>query len=208
MKKIQHVWFDFSDTLARTSDGHRALLYKSFADAVGEPVSAALIEKFKQFHSTYNSNSAVFTVGLGLRPGYWADCVQSADPATLYTLADPQIPQVLEQLRAFVPVSLFSNMRMERLLPAIGLKKEWFTHCLSGSEFKKPKPALDGFYKMIELSNLPSEKILFIGDSVEKEILPAKKVGMMTGIVWSTAAAADFSFKDFEEILATVKQSA
>lgn len=208
MKKIHHVWFDFSDTLARTSDEHRKLLYKSFADAVGEPVSPALIDKFKELYKKYNSHSAVFTVGLGLPAGYWANCVQSVDPATLYSLADPDIPDVLEQLRSVVPVSIFSNMRMDTLLPAIGLKKEWFTHCLSGSEFKNPKPALDGFYKMIELSNLPPEQIFFIGDSVQKEILPAKKVGMMTGIVWSDAPEADFSFKNFEEILATVRQSA
>ncbi|NOS66745.1 MAG: HAD family hydrolase [Candidatus Peribacteraceae bacterium] len=207
MKKIQHVWFDFSDTLAFITDAHRTLLYQSFADAVGEPVSPAVIEKFKELHKKYNSHSAVFTVGLGLLPGYWADCVQSADPATLYTLADPHLPQVLEQLHSLVPVSIFSNMRMETLLPAIGLKKEWFTQCLSGSEFKNPKPALDGFYKMIELSNLPPEHILFIGDSVQKEILPAKKVGMMTGIVWSTAPEADFSFCNFEEILVAIQKN-
>lgn len=205
--KIQHVWFDFSDTLARTTDAHRTLLYASFADAVGEPVSPALIEKFKDLYKKYNSHSAIFTVGLGLKPGYWADCVESADPATLYTLADPYIPDVLEQLHSLVPVSIFSNMRMDRLLPAIGLKKEWFTHCLSGSEFKRPKPALDGFYKMIELSNLPPANILFIGDSVEKEILPAKNVGMMTGIVWSESPEADFSFKNFEEIFDVVQRS-
>jgi FMN phosphatase YigB (HAD superfamily) len=207
MTKIQHVWFDFSDTLARTTDAHRSLLNHSFADAIGEPVSPASIEKFKEMYKKYNSHSAVFTTGLGLRPGHWADCVEAADPKALYTLADPHIPDVLQKLHAVVPLSMFSNMRMDKLLPAIGLDAAWFTHCLSGSEFKNPKPALDGFYKMIELSNLPPDQILFIGDSVQKEILPAKKVGMITGIVWSEAPEADFSFKNFDEILPTVKEN-
>ena len=181
------------------------MLYKSFGDAIGETVSPALTKKFKEYHKKYSSNSAVFTTGLGLPAGYWAKCVESVDPATLYSLADSRIPDVLNRLRSLVPISIFSNMRMDKLLPAIGLDRAWFTHCLSGSEFKNPKPALDGFYKMIELSNVSPEHILFVGDSVEKEILPAKKVGMKTGLLWSASAEADYCFKNFEEILEIVQ---
>ena len=207
MPTIKHIWFDFSDTLAFTSEEHNKLLYKSYADIVGKEVSPALIQEFKDLYAQYKSNSAVFTNGLGLPAGYWAKCVESANPTTLYKLIDSKIPDVLDRLRSIVPISIFSNMRMDKMLPAICLDKTWFAHFLSGAEFKNPKPALDGFYKIIEVSSLPPENILFIGDSIKKEIIPAKTVGMLTGLVWSESPEADYSFKNFEEIFELVKHN-
>ncbi len=200
--QIKHIWFDFSETLASVSDERDKFLYKTYADVVGKEVSPVLIQEFKELRAKYKSDSAVFTNGLGMPPGYWADRIDSVDPVKFYKLADPKIPDVLNQLRAIVPISIFSNMRMDKLLPAIGLDKTWFTHFLSGAEFKNPKPALDGFYKIIEVSNLPPEHILFIGDDVQKEMIPVKQVGMIAGLVWSESPEADYSFKNFEDILA------
>ena len=72
-------------------------------------------------------------------------------------------------------------------------------------EVKKPKPALDGFRLVIELSKLPPENILFIGDSVEKEVLPAKSLGILTGLIWSFSPEADYCFNSFQEILELVQ---
>lgn len=205
--RIKHVWFDFSDTLASLSEGHDKLLYETYAKAVGKPVSAALIKEYEELYKKYGSNSAVFTNGLGLVSGYWAKCVDAIELGSMYKLADSRIPIALDQLRKIVPISIFSNMKMDKLLPSIGLDRQLFTHLLSGADFPNPKPALDGFKKVIEMSNLPPQNILFIGDSVQKEIMPAKKVGMIAGLVWSASPEADFSFKNFEEILNTVKQN-
>ena len=91
-------------------------------------------------------------------------------------------------------------------MPALGIKLSWFVHILSASMLKEPKPALEGFYKMIELTGLPADEILYIGDHVEKDVRPAKRVGMRAGIVWKTSDEADFSFKTFDEILVFLQQ--
>jgi FMN phosphatase YigB (HAD superfamily) len=66
---------------------------------------------------------------------------------------------------------------------------------------KEPKPALEGFYKMIGLTREPAENILYIGDSLEKDIRPAKQVGLKTGLIWSQSNEADYSFKKFDDVL-------
>lgn len=78
---------------------------------------------------------------------------------------------------------------------------ELFTHVISAGMIKEPKPALDGYYKMIEFSVLPPNEILYIGDDVGKDVLPAKQVGILTGLMWSKSDEADYCFGGFEEIL-------
>ena len=87
------------------------------------------------------------------------------------------------------------------MLPSLGIDVSFFTHIISSGMFKKPKPALDGFYKLVELSKLPAKEILYIGDSVGKDILPAKQVGIKTGLMWKQSDEADYSFGSFKDIL-------
>lgn len=107
----------------------------------------------------------------------------------------------MQQLRQKIPILIFSNLRLDTILPALHIAPAWFTYIISSGMVKDPKPALEGFYKMIELSSLPAEEILYIGDHVEKDVLPAKKVGVKTGIMWKQSDKADYSFNTFESIL-------
>ena len=66
---------------------------------------------------------------------------------------------------------------------------------------KKPKPDPEGFYKIIELTGLPSVEVIYIGDNVYKDLRPAKTAGLTTGLVWSESLEADYSFKNFDDIL-------
>ncbi len=66
---------------------------------------------------------------------------------------------------------------------------------------ERPKPALDGFYKIIELSKISAKEILYIGDNIEKDIKPAKQVGLLTGLIWQKSDEANYSFEKFEDIL-------
>jgi FMN phosphatase YigB (HAD superfamily) len=202
---IKHVWFDFSDTIAFINrEAHDKLRYESYAAATGKPVTPELIKEYEElYRKNQKSNAAVFR-SLGLPSGYWSDRVNSADPGAFYKLAESTIPAVLQEIRTIVPISIFSNINLEKVLPSLGIQLEWFSHILASSTLKNPKPALDGFYKMIELSVLPPEQILYIGDDVGKDILPAKTVGIQAGIMWHEAPEADYSFKNFEDILPTI----
>lgn len=200
MSPIKHVWFDFSDTIAGLNQAHYDYLHQTYAEAVGKPLTDAVVQELKAMREKYKSYGAVFTTGLGFPKGYWSEKVL-ARAEEFYSLKHPDIPNILNSLRQRRPLSMFSNLRVKGFLPKLGINSEWFTHFISSADIAYPKPALDGFVKAVELSELPAENLLFIGDDVEKELVPAKTVGMQTGLVWSESKEADYSFPKFEDIL-------
>lgn len=114
------------------------------------------------------------------------------------------IKKVIDQVRLNHPVSLFSNLNRSALLETlriVDLPKDWFAHLLTGDDIAERKPALDGFYRIIELSKLPPAEILYIGDREKADIIPAKKVGLKTCLVYGQSPQADFSCARFADIL-------
>ncbi len=198
---IKHIWFDFSDTIAHINrEVYNAILYSSYAKAVRKENNEALKQEFAETLKKHKSNSAVFA-SLGLPAGHLADSIAVVDPHELYTLADENIPDVINHLKDRLPVSIFSNNKLNIILPALGIDTKWFTHILGPETVKNPKPALDGFHKMIELSKAKPSEILYIGDDVHKDLLPAKQVGIVTGLLWKESSKADYCFKNFQAIL-------
>ncbi len=201
---IRHIWFDFSDTIAALNQAHYDYLHQTFAEAIGKPLSEEVVQELKEMRAKYKSYGAVFTIGLGFPKGYWSEKVLAAGPEKFYTLKSTNIPEVLDSLREKCVISLFSNLRVANFLPKLGIEPRWFRNFISSSDVPNPKPALDGFLRAVELSALPPQNLLFIGDDIEKELIPAKTVGMQTGLIWDTSAKADYSFKKFEDILKVV----
>jgi HAD superfamily hydrolase (TIGR01549 family) len=111
----------------------------------------------------------------------------------------------LQWLRTQLPISIFSNIELANVLPLFGIDPAWFTHILSAGMVAAPKPALAGFQKMVELSQIEPPEILYIGDDVAKDVRPAKTVGIQTGLLWSQSPEADYSFTDFQSILDLLK---
>lgn len=199
---IKHIWFDFSDTLTFINEErHRRLRYESYAEAKGVPMSEKVVAEYEQLRTKYHSHSAVFC-SLGLPGSYWLERIASVAPEELYRLADLNIPKGLSEIGKLIPISLFTNVKPGPILQALGIDRSIFRHIVEGGMVKAPKPALEGFYKMIDLTGLPAKEILYIGDDVEKDIRPAKTVGIQAGIVWNKSNEADYQFEKFEDILA------
>ena len=197
---IGHIWFDFSDTLASMERAEfEKMIYGAYAKATGKEITPELIADYKALLKEKKSNSAVFT-SLGLPSDYLSNA--AADRTGMYHLTDIKIPVVLQELKDIIPVSVFSNTRLDVVLPSLGISPEWFTNILGPDIVKEPKPAPAGFLKMIELSKMPAERILYIGDDVEKDIMPAKAVGLRTGLLWKESDVPDYCFKDFTAVLA------
>lgn len=175
------------------------LAHGSYAKVTGREVTPELIEEYQALLKTHKSNSAIF-VSLGFPSSYLSDLVNSREG--LYRLTDADIPEVLKKLKDIVPISIFSNTRLNALLPTIGIDPAWFTNLLGPDVVKHPKPAPDGFLKMIELSGVSPQEILYIGDDVEKDLLPAKQAGISTGLLWKASDVPEYCFKNFQEILA------
>jgi len=196
---IEHIWFDFTDTIASMDRGVLdGMLHALYGEVHKRDVTPELVEEYKREVQEKKSNSAVFSA-LGLPAGYVSD--KLASHGNMYRLTDENIPTVLKTLRTILPISIFSNARLDVMLPSLGIDPKLFTHILGPDQVQNPKPALDGFYKMIELSNTLPKHILFVGDDVHKDLLPAKGLGIKTGLLWQTSPEADYCFSDFSDIL-------
>lgn len=204
---IKHIWFDFSDTIGRiNTKEHSKLKYSAYAAVVGRPLDEELKQEFDNQYELHSHSISDIFHSLGKPPGWWSSQVATVEPTKLYVLAEDDIPEILQAIKRHVPISMFSNINLDKVLPALDIDVGWFDHIISSAMFSRPKPALDGFYKIIELSQLEPDQILYIGDHVTKDVLPAKKVGLKAGIIWGKADEADYSFGSFRDILELVEQ--
>ncbi|MEK7582898.1 MAG: HAD family hydrolase [Patescibacteria group bacterium] len=206
---IQHLWFDFDGTITfQTPEFHAAhdeLRHRTYANATGKPLTEKLKEEFHGLYKKYGSNSAVFR-SLGLPTNYWQEHFNTLDVSKLYK-PNPSINMTLDYLRTKLPISLFTNLtgdKIPKMLSLIAIEQSWFTHVLSGDDIKERKPALDGFYKMIELSQLPAKDLMYVGDRVDVDLKPAKAVGIQTCLMWGKSEETDFSCEKFEDLIEIV----
>lgn len=206
---IKHIWFDIEGTLTVRSDAfnkaHNQLRYETYAEAVGKPLTNKLREEFEALYSKHGSNSAVFR-SLGLPSDFWQIRFNTLDKKKFYEPIKT-VYTTLEKLKEKVPLSLFTNLKPDEtsnILKLINVDKSWFKFIITGDDIKERKPELDGFYEMIKRTGLPPAEILYVGDRVSVDIIPAKEVGMKTCLVWSKSNEADYSFEKFEDILTII----
>ena len=144
--------------------------------------------------------SAVFRQ-LGFPSDYWVRHVSVLHRPEYFSV-DPKIEKMLTAIaEARVAHSLFTTVKtsqMREILKLIRLNKDLFDFVISGDDVLERKPALDGFYKVIELAHVTPEHILYVGDEEAKDIIPAKRVGIQTALVWSDKQSdvADYTFPD------------
>ena len=206
MQSIRHIWFDLAGTLteqpAAFHQAHDHLRYQTYAQATGRVLTPSLEREFDAQYTQLGSNSAVFTA-LGLPSDYWMQASDKLDETDFYT-ASSQPADTLKHLHKKLQISLFTNYRpnkISRLLQAINVNEDWFSHILSGDDVTERKPALAGFYRLIELSAESPEHILYVGDRVNVDIVPAKQLGLRTALLGDESVEADYCLKSIEDLL-------
>jgi FMN phosphatase YigB (HAD superfamily) len=198
---IKHIWFDFSGTLTKLNEAAlRAFQLEVYSEVIGEKISKNLEKEFFALRDKHKSTSAVFH-SLGKPGDFWSKKMNEANFEEIYIIAQPNLPEVLGKIKQLCPISLFANIDPSKILNNIGISESLFTHIIKAGMFERPKPYLDGFYKMLEVINLLPEEILYVGDIVEKDVLPAQSLGIKTGLMWAESNQADYCFRKFEDIL-------
>ena len=97
------------------------------------------------------------------------------------------------------------NMLIEtkKILATMEIPRSIFKYILTIEQVGRPKPDLGGFRKVVELSDVQPNEILFVGDRVRTDIIPAKTVGMQTALVWreEKTSEADYTFPHVADVL-------
>lgn len=106
--------------------------------------------------------------------------------------------------------SIFTNRNsiyLKDILNHLGIPEKLFTHFITNELFTHPKPHPEGFELMVSLSKEPPQSNLFVADLIEKDIIPAKKIGMKTALVWSNeqSTEADFTLPHVADVITLFK---
>ena len=207
---IKHLWFDMAGTLYRETRAfnaeHDELRYTTYAKLVGEANEQKAKEAYDKLYAQHGSNSAVFR-SLGQPSDYWQKVFEHLTDSLR---PDPVVTETLATLGKIVPLSLFTNFKRAKiltLLKQLTIPAADFTHILSGDDVSERKPGLEGFHKMVELSGVPANQIMYVGDRVDVDVKPAKQVGMQTCLIYGESSEADYSVQIFGKVENIVKQN-
>lgn len=138
---------------------------------------------------------------------YWQFKFEEFNPTSLLK-PDREVTETLRRLGGMVPISAFTNLRLVKLddlLQHLAIPTDFFTHKLGAADMGKPDPA--GFQKIIELSGVDASEILYAGDKVNKDVRPAKQLGMVTCLVYGQSDEADYSAQSFQDIEGIVRRN-
>lgn len=206
---IQHVWFDLNGTLAlytpEYNNAHDQLRYETYAKIKDCAVDDDLKLEYEQLYQLHSSNTKVFK-SLGMSDDFWMERFNQLEEDFVYD-ALPEIYETLEKLKNIVPISIFTNNSkkgLSKILKEINVKEEWFTYIITGDEVLERKPDLHGYRLAVEKSGLPADQILYVGDRVGADIIPAKSVGMKTCLIYSKSDEADFCVNTLKELLSII----
>lgn len=208
---IKHIWFDLAGTLYRESPQLKMSIrnhgYTVYADVTGKSDNDQIIREFDELYDKHGSYSASFR-SLGKEDDFWQREVRSFHRKDFFS-PDEEVIQTLKKLSSQIPISLFTNFKqpqIDELFNYLLIPPDLFTYIVSGDEVPARKPALDGFYLMLEKSQLPANQLLYVGDREKVDIIPAKTVGMQACLLYAEGVptVADYSFDSFKELLSIV----
>jgi len=200
---IKHVWWDLDSTLYKPNkvldDARSRMLYQEYARIMGKKLDANLIDEYKFLLQKSKSNSKLFHQ-LGKSFDYIDKLILEVPVEDFIQEQSVAVKLIRSLNKMGVKNSIYSNSPKAYVLKVIGLlgfRPSDFAYILSAKEAGHKKPDLGGFHKLIKISGILAEEILFVGDRLAVDILPAKKVGLRTAIVWSQnkPRSADFAFK-------------
>lgn len=116
---------------------------------------------------------------------------------------DPRLPVLFDRLSAYRHLlntntaSPFTMIKLEKLgLASNVFEKIWSNPDMLG----KLKPEPEPFQAVLDYTGLPASQHLFVGDRVETDLVPAKKLGMRTCLVWGKSDKVDLSCQSVYEL--------
>jgi HAD superfamily hydrolase (TIGR01549 family) len=210
MKKIKILVWDLDGTLSPQDDviehQFRKKVLKILAEKL-ETTFAQAKEKFiareKELKGTTKTLNSLGVDGFGII----AQVQQEVDWEKLLK-KDQHLVKILNDLNQYRHILLTDNTKKsgERKLKALAIPRGIFEKKFYGIDLQLVKPNPNLFSKVILYTQLEPEKHLMIGDSLEKDILPARSVGMKTCIVGSTTETADYSIKKIYQTVEVLRR--
>lgn len=213
MPEIKHIWLDFDGTLTHETDeyrrAHDEYAAKLFAKLVGLTEEDNYVDIYVEHRKREGLNTKVFENIAGQSKGYWAKKHMEWDNALLYDYDDhADIRNFLISLaKGSIPISIFTNTsraRLQKTMKHLGYSQDHFIHLVSGEDVPEMKPSVLAYKTIINMSGLPPENNLYVGDRISADIIPAKAAGMHTILVGGESDEADYCMASIVDITSVI----
>ncbi len=188
---IKHICWDLDGTLYRPTPRLEkelnALRLKLYVELTNKPENNATWMEYQALYTKFNSHSAVFA-SLGKPKEYW-NSQRNQLKVTTYLESEKRTLDMFEKFSKLgLTHGIFTDNMLgetKKILAAMEIPRSIFKYILTIEQVGEPKPSLSGFRKVIALSKVQPSEILFVGDRIYTDLVPAKQLGMQTALVWS-----------------------
>ena len=172
MTDIKWLFFDIGSTLVDESIAYRKRIERTVAntDISYDEFYRKMVEVSKQNQDAYNSAVAVY----GLNKALW-----NSDDEIVY----PEAEECLRELSKHYKIGIIANQNpgSRERLEKMGLLK-YIDLVVASAEEGVAKPDLRIFRIALERAACKPEEAVMVGDRIDTDIIPAKKIGLKT--VW------------------------
>lgn len=200
LKKIKFLCFDLDGTLFRQVESSWNAIQEQIYETVIRHRNLSLTKAQEyvksRYHALGSSTKVLNELGIDGRE-FFVEAFEKVDLNQLVS-KDQRLVDLIDRLRKRYTVGMISNTHRsiaKKKLEAIGLSLDSFRPLVTTYELGVYKPDPAPFLKTLELAGVSAEESVFIGDSIENDILGAKGVGMHTVLVWSNSAESDLSIE-------------
>lgn len=190
-KKIRVLIWDFDGTLYKPNpalfQAVRQAEYRTIIDHTGWQ-KEHVEEEFKKLHTiVYPSATVVTAVLCKISISRAAREMEKYFDRRDFLKRDEKLIALFRKLRDFRHFTLANGTisRHKETLAVLGLPVEMFEEMVTSEVVGVTKPHLDGFRYILTKTGLPASEHLMIGDRESIDLVPAKKLGMKTCLVWS-----------------------
>ena len=109
---------------------------------------------------------------------------------------DPRLVRLFDKLKSYQHYILANGTkkRLTETLIHLGLTPKIFQEIVTSELVGENKPSFVGFQYILDKTGLPPEQHLMIGDRLEVDLVPAKKLGMTTCLVFAEKVETEVDF--------------
>lgn len=197
LKNIRVLIWDLDKTLYRDDPELQKQIKKEIYLAVAKNKKWSLEKAKREFEKIHRlkkaSTETLFSLGLdGIKI---FDEVFSIINWDKYLNKDKRLTSLFSQLKRFQHYLVTNNKAKftNKKLILLGLDKNLFKEIINLHSFGFYKPDPRAFKLVLDKTRFPPEKHLSIGDKESTDIIPAKKLGIRTCLVWRKGKTADLS---------------
>lgn len=190
--EIEILVWDLDGTLYQNIPNLLSLMRKAFIKILEEHRKIEDKEAEKLLNDTVkiykSATKSLMVLGCGQRKQI-SQRIEEIVNKPAFLKIDRKLQTLFQELSIFRHI-LLSNTTHKTIvseLEALGLHHNLFEMIVGVDDTGITKPDLMFFQPVLNYTNLPAEKHLMIGDRVEVDLLPAKKLGMKTCLVWDSS---------------------